>query len=171
MYYGRRALILAWLGAAALGTALHFLYQWAPSPATALLSPIRESLWEHIKIIFWPYLLCALWLNRGRPGGIRPWLLVMQLLCLVTLALGYGYHIVLGGGALWVDIALYLLVMGLGFWLPGQFSGPFQGVAWALPGVLAILLGALIGLFTLWPPQLLLFADLSGAAVWAQLPC
>ncbi len=171
MYYGKRQLILTALVSIALGAALHFLYQWIPNWATALVSPIRESLWEHVKLIFWPYLLSCLWLNRGRPGGARPWLLTLPCLCLLMLALGYGYHILLGGDELWVDAAIYLLIMGLGFWLPTLFSGPFKGVRWVLPLVLVFVLGGLIALFTLWPPRLLLFSDLSPVGAWLQLPC
>lgn len=171
MYYGKRPLICCGLAAIVLGTGLHFLYQWMPGAATALLSPVNESLWEHVKLIYWPYLLAALWLNRGRPGGIRPWLLTLPLLCAVMLVLGYGYHVLLGGEAMWVDIAIYVVVMALGFWLPTRFSGPFSGVKWALPAVAVIVLGILIGVFTLWPPEHILFIDLSGANTWSQLTC
>lgn len=135
------------------------------------VSPVNESLWEHVKIIFWPYLLAAVWLNRGRPGGIRPWLLTLPLMCLVMLLLGYLYHITLGGEAMWVDIAIYVLVMVLGFWLPTQFSGPFQGVKWMLPVGAVLVLGILIAVFTLWPPEHILFVDLSSASAWFQIPC
>ena len=42
---------------------------------------------------------------------------------------------------------------------------------WKLPlaGVVVLLL--LMVLFTLSPPDLLLFVDLSGADTWSQLPC
>lgn len=163
LYYGTRPLLLTAFGTVLLGMALHFLYQAIPNAGTALFSPICESLWEHGKLVFWPYLLAALWLNRGRPGGMRPWLLTLPLLCVFMLVLGCGLHIVLGGAAVWVDILLYIVTMALGFWLPTRFSGPFHGVMWALPVVLAVLLGMLIGLFTLWPPQGLLFEDLSAA--------
>lgn len=96
MFYGKRALILTCLLAMLAGTGLHFLYEWLPNPVTALLSPINESLWEHIKLIYWPYLAAALWLNRGRPGGIRPWLLALPIMSGLMLLLGYLYHIVLG---------------------------------------------------------------------------
>ena len=116
MFYGKRALILTCLLAMLAGTGLHFLYEWLPNPVTALLSPINESLWEHIKLIYWPYLAAALWLNRGRPGGIRPWLLALPIMSGLMLLLGYLYHIVLGGEAMAVDIAIFVAVMVFGFW-------------------------------------------------------
>lgn len=170
MYYGKRPLILCGLAAIVLGTGLHFLYQWAPNPATALFSPVNESLWEHIKLVYWPYLLAALWLNRGRPGGLRPWLLTLPVLCALTLGAGYLHHITLGERAMWMHIAIYVLVMALGFWLPTRFSGPFRGVKWVLPIVATVILGLLLPLFTLWPPDNVLFVDFSQVDAWLRFP-
>ena len=171
MIYPKRQLILTFAPVVLAGCALHFLYGWQPNAATALFSPVNESLWEHVKLVFWPYLGAAFLLNRGRPGGIRPWLLGLPLPCLLTLALGWVYHITLGGEAMWVDIAIYILVMALGFWLPTRFSGPFKGIKWLLPVAAAVLLALLIGWFTLYPPEGLLFRDLAAVGSWLPLPC
>ena len=171
MFYSKRQLILTWIAALLAGCVLHFLYDWFPGAATALVSPVNESLWEHVKLVFWPFLGAALALNQGRPGGVRPWLLVLPLLCALMLALGWAYHVLLGGEAMWVDIALYALVMALGFWLATRFSGPFKGVKWVLPILAAIALALLIGWFTLYPPEGLLFRDLSAVGSWLPLPC
>ena len=56
---------------------------------------------------------------------------------------------------------LYLGLMAFGFWFPVRFSGPFRGWRWRIPAILAFLLGALILLFTFFPPAGVLFADLS----------
>lgn len=171
MFYPKRQLILTWLAAVLAGCILHFLYQWLPNVLTSVFSPVNESLWEHVKLIFWPYLCAALILNRGRPGGARPWLLTLPLLCLLMLVLGWIYHITLGGEAMWVDIVLYAAVMLLGFWLPTRFSGPFEGVKWVLPILAAAVLAILIGWFTLYPPEGLLFRDLAATGSWLPLPC
>lgn len=171
MYYDKRRVLAALLFTLVFGSLLHFLYQWLPNAATALFSPVNESLWEHVKIIFWPYLLAALWLTWGRPGGMRPFLLALPLMCLAMLALGYWYHILLGGEAMWVDLLIFLAVMLFGFWFPLQFSGPFSGWRWLIPVAAVVVLALLIMLFTLWPPQLILFADLSSAGAWFPLPC
>ena len=109
--------------------------------------------------------------NRGRRGGIRPWLLMLPVLCGLMLALGWGYHVLLGGEAMAVDLVIYTAIMILGFWAPGCFSGPFQGIKWVIPILVVVVLAGLIGVFTLWPPDNILFVDLSGANTWAQIPC
>lgn len=171
MFYPKRQLIITWLAALLAGFVLHFLYQWQPNAVTALFAPVNESLWEHVKLIFWPFLGAALILNQGRPGGIRPWLLVLPLLCALLLALGWVYNVTLGGEALWVNIAIYMLVMTLGFWLATRFSGPFKGVKWMLPIAAVIALALMIGWFTLYPPELPLFRDLATVGAWLYLPC
>jgi len=171
LFYPKRQLIVTWIAALLAGFVLHFVYQWWPNAVTALFSPVNESLWEHIKLIFWPFLGAALILNRGRPGGIRPWLLMLPLMCVLTLALGWLYHVTLGGEALWVDVVLYILVMTLGFRLATRFSGPFKGVKWLLPIAIAVILALLLGWFTLYPPEGLLFRDLAAVGSWLPLPC
>lgn len=171
MIYGKKQLIFAFLLTGLAGCLLHFLFPLWPNAFTALLSPIRESLWEHGKVLVWPYLTAALVLNWDRPTGIRPWLLSLLLMCAGMLLAGYGYHIGLGGETLAFDLALYFLLLLFGFWFPRRFSGPFHAPLWKLPILGVAVLLVLLVLFTLSPPEGLLFTDLSGADTWSQIPC
>lgn len=160
-----KKLLFTYLAAAGLGVLLHFLYSWLPNPALALISPVRESVWEHVKLLYFPMLGTALLLGRGGAGmGRAPWLLSTVLVCAALLGAGYLYHIVLRGESLYADLALYFVLLAVGFLLPR--------LLWPLcewPGTdkaavfLAALLGALIVWFTFFPPMTALFADLSGA--------
>ena len=107
MFYPKRQLTVTWIAAILAGCVLHFLYGWWPNALTALFSPVNESLWEHVKLVFWPFLGAALVLNRDRPGGTRPWLLVLPLLCALMLALGWVYHVMLGGEAIWISPSIF----------------------------------------------------------------
>ena len=167
-----KRLLLAFVLTALAGAALHALYALLPSLVTALFSPVSESLWEHVKIVFWPYLAAMLLLTRGgEPGTRTPWLLTAPLLCAGMLALGWLYHIVLGGEAMWPDIAIYAAVMAAGFLLPGLLRRTREGLLWGDLG-LALTVGTagLILLFTFLPPEHLLFQDLSAARTWATIP-
>ncbi len=45
-------------GAVSLGgTLLHFLYDRTDSPLCALISGVNESIWEHMKLLFFPMLV------------------------------------------------------------------------------------------------------------------
>ncbi len=158
-------LLLYYLIAAALGAALHFLFTWLPNPITALVSPVRESVWEHVKLLYFPLLGAALLLGWGGNGmGRTPWLLSLSAACAILLGVGYLYHITLRGESLYVDLALYFTLLAVGFLLPRAL--------WPLcewPGtdkaalLLTALLGGLIVWFTFFPPETALFADLGGA--------
>ncbi len=43
------------------GTLMHFLYEWSGcNTAVGLFAPINESTWEHLKMIFFPYLIWSI---------------------------------------------------------------------------------------------------------------
>lgn len=40
------------------GSLLHFVFEWSGyNRATALFAPVNESTWEHLKLLFFPYLI------------------------------------------------------------------------------------------------------------------
>ena len=168
-----KRLLLAFAITTVAGAGLHFLYDLLPNPITALISPVNESLWEHVKILFWPYLIAFLLLTRGgEPGTRTPWMLTVPLLCAGMLVLGWLYHIVLGGEAMWVDIAIYVVLMAAGFLLPGFLHQTGERALWGDLGlVLVLVLAGLLVLCTFLPPDHILFQDLSGARTWATIPC
>lgn len=167
-----KKLLLLYLAAAALGVLLHFLYQWLPNPILALVSPVRESVWEHTKLLYFPLLAVSLLMGRGGRGARAPWLLSQAVVCAAMLGAGYLYHVTLRGESLWADLALYFALLAVGFLLPR--------VLWPLcewPGTdkaaaaLTALLGALIVWFTFFPPDGALFADLSqGLRTFLTIP-
>ena len=160
-----KKMILCYLAAAALGVLLHFLFKWFPGPVTALISPVRESIWEHVKLVYFPLLAVSLYMGRGGSGlGRAPWLLSLTVACVVTPCLGYVYHVILRGEAVLVDLILYFFMLALGLLLP-QALWPLctrpetEKAAW----VFTALLGALIVWFTFFPPDTALFAELTGS--------
>ena len=57
---------LAFLLTALAGTALHFAYDWCLSPLVGLFAPVNESVWEHLKLLFWPFLAAGFALTHGQ---------------------------------------------------------------------------------------------------------
>ena len=154
------------------GVGLHFLYDALPVFPLAIISPVDESLFQHAKLIYWPVLLGAFALKKWDGASLRPRLLGLLVGVAMVLGLGWLYHITLGGDALWVDIVLYVLSIVAAFLLvpkllPAHPTG--KGWEWAAYGV--FLVGVLLILFTFFPPNHLLFTDLSGANTWTTLPC
>lgn len=57
----RRWEIIGFLVVGAVGTLLHFVYDWAgQARVAAAISAVNESIWEHMKLVFVPFLLFSL---------------------------------------------------------------------------------------------------------------
>ena len=73
-----------WLLTVGVGTGLHFLHDLWPVPLTAVFAPVNESVWEHLKLLFWPMLLGGIFLEKTSPvpektrAGVRGAVLAMK---------------------------------------------------------------------------------------------
>lgn len=165
--------LIAFLIATLAGACLHFLYVFFPNLVTAVFGPVNESVWEHVKLIYWPYLAAAIFLTRGEPSGAwRGHLISLLSASALMLLIGYVVHVLLGMESTTFDLILYVLLMGLAFGFSGVYKGKGKkagGVGVVLP-LLAIVLGAAILIFTFFPPDCRLFADLSALKTWATIP-
>ncbi|MGN0318589.1 MAG: DUF6512 family protein [Lachnospira sp.] len=48
-----------------IGTLMHFVYEWSGNnPIVGLIAPVNESVWEHMKLIFFPILIHSLFMNN-----------------------------------------------------------------------------------------------------------
>lgn len=165
-----KRLVVAFVLTTLAGILLHFVYDLLPNVVTAVFSPVNESIWEHLKVIYWPY-LAAMVLVTGKAGkGNRgSWMFSLLVISVTMLVVGYVYHICLGGDSVVFDIGLYVVLMAIGFWLPGKLKDSTGRKAPVL--FLTVLLGFCIVLFTFLPPDNILFSDLSGVHTWYTIPC
>lgn len=167
--------LIAFFIATLAGACLHFLYVFFPNPVTAIFAPVNESIWEHVKLIYWPYLVAAFFLTRGEPSAAwRGHLISLLGASALMLLIGYIYHVLLCMDSLTFDLILYVLLMGIAFGFAGAYKGKRKGkqadgVGIVLP-LLAIAFGAAIVLFTFLPPDSCLFADLSSVKSWGTIP-
>ncbi len=153
------------LFASVLGTLSHFFYQWsAGNPVIALFSPVNESTWEHMKLVFFPVLLWSFFLPAGirkSNPSLRPALLAGGLLGTWSIpVLFYTYSGILGKDVAFIDIAIFFIAVLISFgtaWKLGRSSG--AGEFRLLIGVLSILMALAFFLFTFAPPQIGLFAE------------
>ncbi|MCD8144960.1 MAG: DUF6512 family protein [Oscillospiraceae bacterium] len=145
------------------GSGLHFVYDMWPNGITAILAPVRESIWEHIKLLYWPLLVRALVLHRDNLPRLASSLLSLLYGCLLLLVVGGGYHLVLGKSSLAFDLLLYYGLVLFCLWLEQSITVP---AGHRVPvAAFTVLLGLLILFFTFAPPEAALFQDLSETAV------
>jgi len=75
-----------------LGSMLHFTFEWSGNqPIIGVFSAVNESVWEHLKIAFWPTLLYAIFeynhLNKKTNNFF--FVKIISLVALVILALAF----------------------------------------------------------------------------------
>ena len=159
----KKAFTLSFFAAAVLGAAWHFLYTLLPCPLTAVLAPVNESVWEHLKLLYFPPLTVGLIMSlRCHPAQRRFWsAMAAVLLAMPSLLLGSFYALTAGFGVqagLVFDISLYYLSLALGWWLLWKLSR--NGAAERFCGPLLIGVGALgtaLVAFTIAAPTLPIF--------------
>jgi len=149
-----------------VGSALHFVFDWTGGwrPA-ALFAAVNESIWEHLKLAFWPGLAWAL-LPSGSGGAALPERLAVRgyslaLTAILIVAIFVSYTRILGDNLLALDIGTFVLAVVIGqigaalMLMRGPGSGALLGVGLAL---LALQLAA-YALWTYFPPDHWLFIE------------
>ena len=146
--------LAGFLFTAALGTLLHFAYDWSGgSTLAAAFSAVNESTWEHMKLLFFPAFLFSVvqvWvLGRTYPDllEVRAKAVLTGLALIPTLF--YTYTGVLGFHVMWADIAVFFLAdLGL-YALEFYLLGRRRAALWRQAAGL-FLLWALAFLFVYW---------------------
>ena len=149
-----------------LAVLLHFLYDLSGQLRfTAIFASVNESVWEHIKILLWPYLLWSFAeFYILRPDARR--LIVARTagayaIALLTLSVFFIYSGVLGRNVPWVDIssaALWLLageIISMRILNSRRAAGEYYLVSLAA----LVLLIVMLLCFTVSPPHIGLFRD------------
>lgn len=166
---GRRRLawteLAGFLWTVAAGTALHFLWDWTgQNRIVAAFSAVNESVWEHMKLLFFPLLVLTMvqvWFRDERNFLASRALSTLLGTALIPV-LYYTYTGIVGQHFLWADIAVFLISAAAAFLLGGHLLGTGRYTSgWQQVAGLAAL-WLLAFLFVLWtyrPPVLELFRD------------
>ena len=151
------------------GTLCHFLYEWTKSPLAALFCPVSESVWEHLKLLYFPFLfltlqsiLCTDRHPRITSSSLYSRLLAVLCGMLSIITLYYTYTGIIGKNYLFPDILIFLISITVTL----RLIPHFQNTLSATPSFTAIytswlLLTLSFFLFTCYPPNLPLFYSAS----------
>ena len=149
-----------------VGTLLHFLFDWTGgSVVVALFSAVNESIWEHLKLLFYPMVAVAV-IQYFAWGREEDSFWTIKLIGILTgLALipvvYYTYTGILGINADWFNIAIFFLAAGIAYYsetgvIQRRSTCPLSAaVAVAALGAIAVIFTAL----TFFPPRIPFFAD------------
>ncbi len=150
---------------AVLGTTLHFTYELSGrNPLVAPFSAVNESVWEHLKLVFWPAALYAsiqyVALRRRPPAFLLAKALSMLIMPTIIVTIFYASKLFIEG-SLAFDILLFYFSIAA-----GQYTSIRVMKIGAVPravSVAALLviisMALLFTYFTFNPPRIFLFRD------------
>ena len=166
----KRAAVFGMVFTVVLSVPFHFLYRWTGgSPAAAVFLPVNESVWEHLKLTFYPMALwwlavCPFLLRRKKVEFSRLFIsfAVAALSApVIIVSLFYTLQGAFGVESLVSDILILIIAVILSHRLAlGVYrrEGPSKG--WFILAVIAVvLLVSAFTVFTFFPPRLPLFQD------------
>lgn len=149
-----------------IGSLLHFCFEWSGNFAPlALFCAVNESVWEHLKLGFWPGLFFALieyviWGKRVN-NFLTAKVLSLYIIPITITVLFYSYTTVSGRHNLILDILIFVLSIALAQLISYRILTSekdyttFEKTALILLAVLTLA----FSLFTFFPPKLEIFLD------------
>lgn len=148
------------------GTFLHFLYDiTGRNMAAGLLSAVNESIWEHMKLIFYPMLLVSLAEHRlvkEDRARLRCSTLAGILLALMLIpVLYYSYTGILGISADWFNVTIFFIAAGAAYWLAYRIesSAGRCRISIKLWVLMLLMMAGVFTAATFYPPRIPLFRD------------
>ncbi|MDO9534415.1 MAG: DUF6512 family protein [Bacillota bacterium] len=148
------------------GSLLHFVFDWLGQwKPIALIAAVNESVWEHLKLAFWPgvlhYTVEYKYLKKITRNFIVAKTAALYLAPIIIIVLFYSYTAVLGRHLLFLDILIFAIAVAA-----AQLASYKLLILPRLPKSLhitAVVFLVLIFLsflfFTFLPPNLPLFED------------
>ena len=146
-----------------LGILLHFTYEWSgENMIVGLFSAVNESTWEHLKLIFYPFLVMAIigYFIIGKRTD-NYWLaqaLGILSAMIFTIAFFYTYTGIIGTNFAWLNIATFVISILLGGFVTYKilisekdYNGEFASI------IFIIILFFSFILYTSNPPEIQLF--------------
>lgn len=146
------------------GTLSHFLYEWSGNCfAIGLFTPVNESVWEHMKLVFFPTLLYSFLLvsKFSKEYPCIPSACCFGILlgtCLVPV-LFYIYTGIVGRDILFMDLAIFAVSVITAFVSIYRLAQSCRVQSWAPLLYLAVCAGIVcFMLFTFNPPDTAIFS-------------
>lgn len=148
------------------GVLLHYLFDWSgQSFFTAPFSAVNESIWEHMKLLFFPMLVFALLESRymGREYESFWCVKLIGIITGVVLipVLYYNINGIFGKAPDWVNIAIFFVTAAISYLTETKLLKS-NSISCKSPGTALLILWLIALVFAVWtfvPPHIPLFLD------------
>lgn len=165
MKYIKRYTVIGAIFVLITGTLAHFLYNWSgKNNIIGLFTPVNESIWEHMKLLFFPMLIYAwfiIYKFREKYPCITSALYFGILVGTFLIPIFYyGYTAVLSRDIFILDIGTFILSIVIAFWLSYKLTlscklEPYT----SLLRIFVCILFVCFLLFTYFPADTAIFRD------------
>ena len=143
------------------GTLLHYTYAASGEiQFVGFVSAMNESVWEHLKLAFWPGVAWTLFLAYvfGWTSHLNFWFARVSAITvapILIVILFYGYTAVLGGNFLYLDLIIFVvsIVIGQKTALKLYSVRPLPAVFEKLALIILLLEGVCFVAFSIFPPN------------------
>ena len=148
-----------------VGSMLHFTFEWSGNqPVVGVFSAVNESVWEHLKIAFWPTLMYAIfeyrYLKKRTNNFFFAKTIGIYAIMLIIPTIFYSYTLFIEEN-LSIDILSFIFAIIVGQLISYElltFKKLSKNLELISLGALVILALAFT-VFTFYPPQIQLFQD------------
>ncbi len=151
------------------GTLAYFLYEWTRNNfVIGLFTPVNESVWEHMKLLFFPmliYTIVAVFnLKKDEPCVISAFCFGILLGTILIPFFFYTYISILGRNIFALDVGTFVLSTIIAFYSVYKLtlSCKLKAYTFLLCGLVAVLFICFL-VFSYHPPELPIFANLEKA--------
>ena len=149
-----------------LGALLHFAFEWSGElPPVGVFAAINESVFEHLKLTYWPTLLWAAIEYGSLKSSANNFIIAktsgLYVMPATIIGLFYAYTTITGTESLIADIAIFVVAIALGQLTSykilnrEQLSQSLHRAA--IAGMIS--LGVVYAVFTFYPPHVPFFQD------------
>lgn len=161
-----RLMVIGFVFVSITGTIQHFFYDWLGQiRAIGYFCPVNESPWEHLKLLFFPYLIYSLYLqcklNKDKFNIFFSAYISILLGMWTTLSYYYALNGGLGGNKEWVNISSFFVGVAVAFIINYLLLNNSVGKGMPNAIAFAMLIVTVIAFisFTVKPPLIPLFQD------------
>jgi hypothetical protein len=148
-----------------LGSGFHFLFSlFGSNPAAGIFFPVNESVFEHLKLTFWPTITWAVFSYFYLKSVVNNFIIAKAAavitMPLVTIALFYGYTAFAADNVA-VDIVIFLVAVAAGQYLNYLVlkAGALPQWLSGLSAIIILTLALVYTAFTFYPPYTSFFMD------------
>ncbi|MBY9005644.1 MAG: hypothetical protein KGD63_02700 [Candidatus Lokiarchaeota archaeon] len=150
-----------------LGSASHFFFEWSGSLIyIGLFSPVNESVWEHLKLTYWPLIIFCLieykFISSKSNNYFFAKLSGAILMNLIIISVFYSYTSIIGEELLIVDILSFIIAVIFGqFLIYKLMTIPEINRQYiqVISLIFLVIYGLVFIIFTFFPLELPIFLD------------